>query len=560
VVDGWLEPQPVGVAGELLIGGEQVGRGYAGRAGLTAERFVADPFSGVPGARLYRTGDLARWRADGTLEFLGRADQQVKIRGMRVELGEIEAALVAMPGVAQGAVALQGTTAADRRLVAYVVPSALSQHPAAGLADGSVISLDGLLDLEALRAGLKRVLPEHMVPSGYVGLSRLPLTASAKLDRRALPSVEGAVVATAYVAPRDATETAVSEVFAQLLGLSRVGVLDEFFDLGGHSLLAVRLVAALAQATGKELSVRTVFEHPTVEGLAQALRTADGTTTHYQPFLEFAPGRSEQPLRKRPESELYCIHPAAGASLCYAGLVQPLAATAQLVGLQGRGWEPGQTAFPSYEEMCTTYVEALKQRAGAAAIPLMGWSLGGFVAHDVACRLAADGWEVPYLVILDSDNSGQWQKTPQAFEAWADATLRSLGDDDDTRGIADRLRALGEAGLLPGYVPQFAADPADLERRFRIMHQFSGLLDGRAGSTFYPGPALVIRAADTKTRVADPALGWEGVCGSVDTIDVPFEHNRLLDKEAARQIGEAMATWIDGLAARQLPAAHRSAR
>src|SRR5258708_20498874 len=172
VVDGWPEPQLVGVAGELLIGGVQVGRGYLGRPGLTAERFVADPFAGVAGARLYRTGDLARWRPDGTLEFLGRADQQVKIRGMRVELGEIEAALAAMPGIAQSAVALLGTTAADRRLAAYIVPSTLPERPATDPAECSVgVSLDGLLDLEAIRAGLHPVLPQHMVPPPSVDLS-----------------------------------------------------------------------------------------------------------------------------------------------------------------------------------------------------------------------------------------------------------------------------------------------------------------------------------------------------------------------------------------------------
>jgi nonribosomal peptide synthetase DhbF len=513
----------------------------------------------VAGARLYRTGDLARWRADGTLEFLGRADQQVKIRGMRVELGEIEAALAAMPGIAQSAVALQGTTAADRRLVAYIVPLTLPERQATDPADCSmVVSLDGLLDLEAIRAGLKRVLPEHMVPSSYVGLTRLPLTSSGKLDRRALPSVAGEVVATTYVAPRNGTETVVAEVFARLLGLPSVGALDGFFDLGGHSLLAVRLVAALAQTTGKELPVRTVFEQPTVEGLAQALQIANGTTAHYQPFLEFARSESRPAPRKRPQGELFCIHPAAGASQCYVGLVQPLAGMGRLVGLQARGWERGETAFESYEEMCTTYVEALKQRADAASVPLMGWSLGGFVAHEVASRLAADGRKVPYLVILDSDNSGQWPETLRTFEAWADAALRSLGNGDCELSIAERLRTLGEGGRLPGYVPEFEADPADLERRFRIMHHFSGLLDGRSTSAFFPGPALVIRAADTRARVTDPALGWARACGSVDTIDVPFDHNRLLDEEAAHQIGKAMENWIDGLATRQSPVASRS--
>jgi len=210
--------------------------------------------------------------------------------------------------------------------------------------------------------------------------------------------------------------------------------------------------------------------------------------------------------------------------------------------------------------MCTTYVEAIKQRADTASVPLMGWSLGGFVAHEVASRLAADGRKVPYLVILDSDNSGQWPETLRTFEAWADAALRSLGNADCELSIAERLRTLGEGGCLPGYVREFEADPADLERRFRIMHHFSGLLDGRSTSAFFPGPALVIRAADTRARVTDPALGWARACGSVDTIDVPFDHNRLLDEEAAHQIGKAMENWIEGLATRQSPVASRSAQ
>ena len=183
VVDSRFEPQPVGVAGELLIGGVQVARGYLGRPGLTAERFVADPFSGLAGSRLYRTGDLARWRADGTLAFLGRLDQQVKIRGMRVELGEIEAALDALPGIARSVVVAQAVSRTagnapspdDTRLVAYLVPAALPSavgDASSALSEG-MVPLDGLIDLEAVRSALKRVLPEHMVPSGYVGLSRL---------------------------------------------------------------------------------------------------------------------------------------------------------------------------------------------------------------------------------------------------------------------------------------------------------------------------------------------------------------------------------------------------
>ncbi|MFG5379717.1 phosphopantetheine-binding protein, partial [Yoonia sp. R2-816] len=284
VVDDRLQPQPVGVAGELLIGGVQVARGYLGRAGLTAEKFIADPFSDTSGSRLYRTGDLARWRPDGRLEFLGRLDHQVKIRGMRVELGEIEAALAACADVAQAVVTAPVDQAGDRRLVAYVVPQevpeglladslgieaeALTDDERAGV---QVVALEGVVDLAAVRSALKHRLPDHMVPSGFVGLSRLPLTASGKVDRKALPDVGADLQRAAYEAPRNESEALVASIFAELLRVEGVGAEDSFFDLGGHSLLAVRLVARLEAETGKSVSVRTVFETPTVAGLAAAL-------------------------------------------------------------------------------------------------------------------------------------------------------------------------------------------------------------------------------------------------------------------------------------------------
>ena len=265
VVDDRLEPTPLGVAGELLIGGVQVGRGYLGRSGLTADRFIADSFGTHPGSRLYRTGDLARWRSDGTLEFLGRADFQVKIRGMRVELGEIEAGLSACDGIAQAVVVARTDAGGDARLIAYVAPEGVDVR------QGSV-ELEGLLDLGAVRSALRRKLPEHMVPSGFVGIARVPLTSSGKIDRNALPDTDVSVQRAVYSAPRSEEEKAVAAAVADLLDVDEaVGLGDSFFDLGGHSLLAVRLAARLAEMTGRQLPLRAVFEQPTVAGLAAAL-------------------------------------------------------------------------------------------------------------------------------------------------------------------------------------------------------------------------------------------------------------------------------------------------
>ena len=271
VVDPRLEPVPIGVPGEVLVGGVQVSRGYLGSPGLTAEKFVADPFSNRAGARLYRTGDRARWRADGTLEFLGRLDAQAKIRGVRIEPGEIETALMALETVSRAVVTtrLHGS---ETQLVAYVVPADLPPSSrAADEADEIRILDPQTTDFIAMRAALRRTLPEHMVPSVFAVLPRVPLTSSGKVDRNALPRVERAVSPSRYVPPKGELEETVAAAFAQVLNLQRVGRNDGFFDLGGHSLLAARLVARLEAATGRPLPLRMVFEAQTPAALAAAL-------------------------------------------------------------------------------------------------------------------------------------------------------------------------------------------------------------------------------------------------------------------------------------------------
>ncbi|MFP2934769.1 phosphopantetheine-binding protein, partial [Pyxidicoccus sp. 3LG] len=246
------------IPGELYIAGVQVGRGYLSRPALTAERFIPDPFSSTPGARMYRTGDLARRLPDGSIDYLGRLDFQVKLRGFRIELGEIESALAQHPAVRDAVLMAREDVPGDKRLVAYLTAR-----------QGQTLSV------EALREHLLGRLPEYMVPSAFVVLEALPLSANGKADRKALPAPAAPTrTAREFVAPRNPTEELLAGLFAQLLNVSRVGVNDDFFALGGHSLMATQLASRLRRTFGAELPLRELFEAPTVAALALRVEAA----------------------------------------------------------------------------------------------------------------------------------------------------------------------------------------------------------------------------------------------------------------------------------------------
>ncbi|MDQ0313148.1 amino acid adenylation domain-containing protein [Kitasatospora herbaricolor] len=430
VLDEHLQPVPPGVPGELYIAGAGLARGYWNRPALTAERFVACPFA--PGERMYRTGDLVRWRSGGVLDYLGRADDQVKIRGFRIELGEIEAVLARHPDVRQALVVAREDRPGDRRLVAYCTAAAQA----------------GPLEEELTRWAARR-LPGYMVPSAVLLLDALPLNANGKVDHRVLPAPELAAPRPGR-GPRTPQERILRDLFTEVLGLDEsaagarpVGIDDNFFELGGHSLLATKLLSRVRTALGADLGMRAVFEAPTVAGLAARLTTGEAPDA-LDVLLPLRSGGDRPPL--------FCVHPAAGISWVYSGLLRHLDAAHPVYGLQARGLRGAAPA--SVAEIAEDYLGRLRSVRPEGPYHLLGWSFGAVVAHAVAVRLQEEGERVALLALLDGAPGRPEEPAAGPVGEPADTLaelLVSLGyDPADPRGLGDLEAMLGEAArVLP---------------------------------------------------------------------------------------------------------------
>ncbi len=420
VLDQSLTPLPVGVAGEIYIGGVALARGYLGRADLTAEKFIPHPFSLSAGARLYRTGDLGRRLAGGEIEFLGRFDHQVKLRGFRIELGEIEAVLSQQTGVAEAVVIAREDVPGDKRLVAYLVAKKGSDA-------GS----------EELRDFLKSKLPDYMIPSAYVKLDEMPLTPNGKVDRQALPApglLRTEDSPSSFIAPRSKLESQLVQIWEEVLNAKPIGVRDNFFDLGGHSLLAVKLFSRIEQATGSALSMTTLFDTATVEQQAELLSIPRpvACVTSLVPI---------QPQGHRPP--LFCVHPWGGNVLCYSELAKHLGLDQPVYGLQARGIEQMRNPHTSIEAMAADYLAEIRGLQPEGPYHLCGWSSGGLIAFEMARQLEEQGRSVGLLALIDAYDLTELYTQTQIDESSAqERAARFISEAQIVTGAGETLFAL----------------------------------------------------------------------------------------------------------------------
>jgi amino acid adenylation domain-containing protein len=536
IVDRDFIPCPAGVAGELLIGGIALARGYIGRPDLTAERFVPDPFSSIPGERVYRTGDLARRRADGVIEFLGRLDWQVKIRGQRIEPEEIAAALKRLPGIAEAVVLYQEDTNGDGRLIAYLV----GKH----------------LEPAELRRQLAAALPDAMIPSLFIFVAALPIGPTGKLDRAALPAPSARPDVRRRRPPGTALEWLLAADWRAVLGRDDVQADDHFLiDLGGHSLDALRLIGRLARRWPETISLADFLRAPTIVGVARLLRertAPSGCAVPLVPSGEAAP--------------IVFVHPLIGTVLCFIELARILAANAPPVrapvwALEAPGFDGRTAAIATVEQLAGRHLQDLRIQLGGQAPVLVGYSFGGLVAFELARQLAAQGTPAAHLVILDTPapatavSAGRvpedldllieivqllerYDNRPQSITRAELAALPPLARAKTAREALVRADVLGGAVASLDFAAIVTVVRAHQVARSAYRPQS------------YAGAATILRAADpTKEDIAgldpallaDPAFGWKRlITGPIRTITVPGDHVSLVVPPAAAAVAAAL--------------------
>ncbi|MFG6107723.1 amino acid adenylation domain-containing protein [Leptothoe sp. EHU-05/26/07-4] len=523
LLDARLRPVPIGVPGELYIGGMGVARGYLNQPALTAERFIPNPFAHRTDQRLYKTGDLARYRPDGQIEFLGRLDSQVKLRGLRIELGEIEATLAHHPVIQDTVVLVHGDQPDEQRLVAYMVSGAASPPTSA-----------------ELRQFLKEKLPEYMIPNSFIFLETFPLTPNGKVDRRSLPEPgQGMQPGQLFKPPRDRLELDLALLWSEILNVYPIGVQDDFFELGGHSLMAVSLMARIQQTMGKTLPLATLFQGATVEQQAAILRQ-ELETQSWSPLVPLKPQGTKQPL--------YCVHPGGGRILAYLKLCQYLDCDRPLYGIEASGFQPGQSPQNQVEEMAKTYIEAIQTHQPEGPYLLAGWCLGGMIAYEIAQGLTAQGQTVAFLGLMDIYAPFA---TPETVPNDTELLLDFLGDNL-TLSVEDFCQMTEEEQL------KYAMEQA---KRFDMLPPGISIEAGRcflqvarshaeATATYrprsYTGEITLFQAQTGITAgTADLTQAWQTLTENVVLHWVPGDHRSMFRDPQVQVLAETLQTCLE---------------
>nr|VFK14860.1 MAG: amino acid adenylation domain-containing protein [Candidatus Kentron sp. LFY] len=517
ILDGHGNSVPIGIPGELHIGGAGLARGYLNRPELTAEKFIPDPFSDHPDARLYRTGDSCRWLPDGTIEFLGRLDHQVKVRGFRIECGEVENTLLSHPGIREAVVDACGE-GTDKQLVAWVVAETDDQP-----------------SRDELRTHLRASLPDWMVPSLFVFVQDLPLTPSGKIHRKALPDPDtGPDMEAEYIPPRDSVEDALCRVFAEVLGVERIAIHSGFFELGGHSMLAIRAISLIRQRLGMELPLRALFRYPTPAGLATMIRARE----EWQPtiLLPLETAGSRPPL--------FCIHPVGGGAFCYRELADCLDVDGPIYGIQAVGFEGKENPLTDIDTMAARYVEEITTSWPQGPCHLYGWSLGGLVAFEMARQLQAVGREVGLLVLTDTAHPSLFEKRSDPEED--DILLHLLAEAGEVEAaLFDELEDVAPANRSPLLRQRFMsasnlAGFGDIDHFVRIYRA-----NLQALATYRPSPwegNMIFLSARERIGVDGEALhlGWQRLVHHMEHHAVPGNHFTLHRQPNVRGIAEIL--------------------
>jgi amino acid adenylation domain-containing protein len=539
VLDKRRQPVPIGAVGEIYIGGAGVTRGYLNRPELTAERFLANPFSADPKARMYKTGDLGRFRDDGTIEYLGRNDFQVKIRGFRVELGEIEAALAKYAGVREAVVLAREDRSGDKRLVAYITAYAAAE-------DGALP-----LDVEALRSHASSLLPGYMVPTAYVLLEKLPVTPNGKLDRKALPLPNDDPYAKRiYDAPVGEIESRLAGVWKEALKLERVGRHDNFFDLGGHSLLIVKVMSLLRQL-GIQTTVAELFNHPTIESFAAFISR--------MPARSFS--RGVQRLREGVLTPLFLVHDGGGHELYFSNLAKFLPQELPVYGLPSVPADEPQ--LHSMRAMAERMVHLIHEAQHEGPYRLAGWSFGGILAYETAQLLLNQGDSLEFLGLMDAWNlegrsvENRQRRTPEAVlvdlcekERRTKPSAKPSNALDTNRSFDELFAHYRALKLLPGSFEHLSSHEARAEC-CKLEHHLQVMEGYRPQPIEIPVHLFVAGEHFLQAAAPSVSLGWERCVPEhlLHVHIVPGDHHSMMRPPHIKTLGQQLAKFLTGTVA-----------